>query len=81
MADDRDARIAQLEEENAALRAELRSCHAELHVSNRERAEALEQQTAQSEVLRVIAATPTDLQACSTRWSRPRCGSPTPMLP
>src|SRR5262245_41902628 len=47
MADDRDARIAQLEAENAALRA-----HA---------AGALERQRAFAEVLRVIASSPTHL--------------------
>jgi len=49
------ARIAQLEAENAALRAELQR-------SNVERDEALEQLTALGAVLRVIASAPTDEQ-------------------
>ena len=56
MADDRDARIARLEAENAALRAELQHCTVE-------RTEALEQQTATAEILRVIASTPADVPA------------------
>ena len=51
MADDA-ARIAQLEAENAALRAELER-------SDGERDEALEQLTALGAVLRVIASAPT----------------------
>ena len=53
MADDRDARIAQLEAENAALRLRESSLDKAL-------AEALEQRTAADEVLRVIASLVTD---------------------
>src|SRR4051794_14307672 len=56
MADDRDARSAQLEAENAALRAEVGRLRPAV-------SDALEQQTATAGVLRVIAPSPTDLQA------------------
>jgi len=54
MADDRDARIEQLEAENAALRQREAALMAQL-------LEAREQQTATSEILRVIASSPTQL--------------------
>ena len=48
--------------ENARLFEELEQRNAELQESNRQVTEALEQQTATAEVLRVIASSPTDLQ-------------------
>src|SRR4051812_35289237 len=71
MADDRDARIAQVGAENATLRAELER-------RNRELSEALEQQTATAEVLRVIASSPTDLQEvlyAIAEHAAPLCGA------
>jgi GAF domain-containing protein len=47
---------------NARLFEELERRNAELQASNRQVTEALEQQTATAEVLRVIASSPTDLQ-------------------
>ncbi len=56
MADDRDAEIARLEAENAALRAD---------ADRRDRtlAETLEQQAATADVLRVIATSPIQVEA------------------
>ena len=47
--------------ENARLFEELERRNAQLQASNRQVTEALEQQTATAEILRVIASTPTDL--------------------
>src|SRR5262249_4926523 len=47
---------------HARLFSELEQRNAELQASNRQVSEALEQQTALAEVLRVIAASPTDVQ-------------------
>jgi signal transduction histidine kinase len=49
--------------ENARLFEELEQRNSELQESNRQVSEALEQQTATAEVLRVIASSPTELQA------------------
>jgi len=49
--------------ENARLFEELERRNSDLQESNRQVTEALEQQTATAEVLRVIASSPTDLQA------------------
>src|SRR5436190_9590336 len=49
--------------ENARLFEELEQRNAELQESNRQVTEALDQQTATAEVLRVIASSPTDLRS------------------
>ena len=56
MADDRDARIAQLEAEVAALREIEATLTDEVERLRPALAESLEQQTATAEVLRVIAS-------------------------
>src|SRR5688572_28956949 len=61
MADDA-ARMAQLEAEVQALRAENTSLRAENGDLRGDLSEALEQETATAEILRVIAESPTDAQ-------------------
>jgi len=60
MADDHDARIAQLEAENAELRRREAVLVAENAELAAERTEAQEQRTATAEILRIITASPTD---------------------
>jgi hypothetical protein len=60
--------LSQLKEELCRVSEKLQSRESEL-------AEALDQQIATSEIVRVIASSPTDIQPCLMRWSRVSRGS------
>src|SRR4051812_27303377 len=62
MADDRDARIAQLEAEVASLRQRVVQSGERANGAEAALTEALEHQTATSDLLRVIASFPTDAE-------------------
>jgi hypothetical protein len=57
------------------LKEELRRISEKLVSRESELAEALDQQIATSEIVRVIASSPTDIQPCLMRWSRVSRGS------
>ena len=64
--------------ENARLFEELEQRNAELQESNRQVTEALEQQTATAEILRVIASSPSDSDRCwppSSPSAKRLCGA------
>ena len=71
---------ASLKESYEGLEQKVEARTRELANANRDLTELLEQQTATSEILRVISQSPTDISPCSTRWPESAarlCGRPT----